>query len=90
MPVFAANVTAETKGLIEDLLATDKYVKFALQNRINLNDNTVLLRLGLMALENQIPSNEYITIHKAALVRPGEFEDWMRKRVEQAQKEIIA
>ncbi len=81
MVVFAANVTEETKDLIADLLASDKFVRFALQNKINLSDNTILLRLAIMALENNLPSNDYIVRNKAALLRPHEFDDFLKEKL---------
>lgn len=81
MVVFAANITQETQGLINDLLATDKFVRFSLQNKLNLADNTILIRLALMTLENQLPTNEYIAKNKAALLRPHEFDDFLKEKV---------
>ena len=88
MVVFAANVTEETKDLIASLLATDKFVRFALQTRLNLSDNTILLRLSFMALENAIPSNEYIARNKAALLRPHEFDDFLRAKLKAVKNTI--
>ncbi len=77
MVVFAANVTEETTDLIEDLLATDAFVKFALQNKLNLSDNTILIRLALINLKKNLPSNEAVLRYKAALLRPHEFDDFL-------------
>ena len=50
MVVFAANVTDVTTDLIDDMLATDPFTDFALENRLNLSDNTILIRLALINL----------------------------------------
>lgn len=82
MVVFAANVTEETIGLIEDLLATDEFVKFALQNKLCLSDNTILIRLALINLKKNLPNNEDLTKYKAALLRPREFDDFLKEELE--------
>ena len=82
MVVFAANVTDETLGLIEDLLATDEFVLFALQNKLRLSDNTILIRLALINFKNNIPSNEELAHYKAALLRPHEFDDYLKEELE--------
>ncbi len=81
MVVFAANVTENTLGLIEDLLATDAFVRFALQNRLNLADNTTLIRLALINLKKHMPSNEEVISFKAALIRPHEFDDFLSEEL---------
>ena len=78
MVVFAANVTEDTTSLIQDLLATDEFVKFTLQNKLNLSDNTILIRLALINLRKNLPSNDEVLRYKAALLRPHEFDDFLR------------
>ena len=79
--VFAANVTEETTDLIEDLLATDLFVKFALQNKVNLSDNTVLIRLAIINLRKNLPSNDEVLRYKSALLRPHEFDDFLKEEL---------
>lgn len=81
MVVFAANVTSETLGIIDDLLATDAFVKFALQNRVDLSDNTILIRLAIINLKNNLPSNEAVLKFKAALLRPSEFDAYLEEEI---------
>lgn len=81
MVVFAANVTENTVGLIEYLLATDEFMRFALQNRLNLADNTTLIRLALINLKKHMPSNEEVLSFKAALIRPHEFDDFLSEEL---------
>lgn len=81
MVVFAANITPDTTSLIQDLLATDMFVKFALQNKLNLSDNTILIRLALINLRKNMPSSEEILRYKAALLRPHEFDDFLREEL---------
>lgn len=78
MVVFAANVTSDTIGLIEELLRTDAFVRFALQNKLNLSDNTILIRLALLNLQKHMPSNDEVLRYKAALLRPHEFDDYLK------------
>ena len=77
MVVFAANVTEDTTGLIEDLLATDAFADFALENKLNLSDNTILIRLALINLRKNLPSSGEVLRYKAALLRPHEFDDFL-------------
>jgi len=79
--VFAANVTENTLGLIDDLLATDAFVRFALQNRLTLSDNTILIRLALINLKKHMPSSEEVLGFKAALLRPHEFDDYLSEEL---------
>ena len=81
MVVFAANVTEETTELIEDLLATDLFVKFALQNKLNLSDNTVLIRLAIINLRKHLPTNDEVLRYKSALLRPHEFDDFLKEEL---------
>ena len=81
MVVFAANITEDTQNLIQDLLATDEFVKFALQNKVNLSDNTILIRLALINLKKHMPTNEEILRYKSALLRPHEFDDFLKEEV---------
>lgn len=81
MAVFAANVTDETVSLVEDVLATEELVRFSLQNKLNLSDKTILIRLALINFLKHIPTNEEITIYKAALLRPHEFDDFLKAKL---------
>ena len=81
MVVFAANVTENTLGLIDDLLATDAFVRFALENKLNLADNTNLIRLALINLEKHLPSRNEVQVFKAALLRPHEFDDFLQEEL---------
>ncbi len=81
MVVFAANITNETQDLIGDHLATDSFVRFALQNKLNLTDNTTLIRLAIINLINHLPSNDEILKYKAALLRPHEFDDFLKEEL---------
>ena len=81
MVVFAANITNETQSLIDELLATDVFVRFALQNKLNLSDNTILIRLALINLNKHTPPNEEVQQYKAALLRPHEFDDFLKEEL---------
>ena len=81
MVVFAANVTDDTTSLIEDLLATEKLVNFALETKLNLSDNTVLIRLAIKNLINNLPSANDVLRDKAALLRPHEFDDFLKEEL---------
>jgi hypothetical protein len=81
MAVFAANVTDETVSLLDGILASDEFVKFSLQNKLNLSDKTILIRLALINLTKHIPTNEEVIQYKAALLRPHEFDDFLMRQV---------
>ena len=81
MVVFAANITDETQNLIGDLLATDVFVKFAFQNKVNLADNTILIRLAIINLKKHMPTNDEVLKYKAALLRPHEFDDFLKEEL---------
>ena len=81
MAVFAANVTDETVSLIDGILASDVFVKFSLQNKLNLSDKTTLIRLALINLTKHTPTNEEVLLYKAALLRPHEFDDFLKKEM---------
>ena len=81
MVVFAANVTENTLDLIADLLSTDAFVRFAIQNRLNLSDNTTLIRLALINLKKHMPNNDEVLAFKAALIRPHEFDDFLKEEL---------
>ena len=81
MVVFAANITDETLDLLGDLLRTEEFVKFALQNKLNLSDNTILIRLALINLKNHLPTNDQVAHYKAALLRPHEFDDFLKEEL---------
>jgi hypothetical protein len=82
MVILAANITKETQRLIDDLLATDAFVKFALQNILDLSDTTILIRLAIINLLKQLPKNEDVQRYKAALLRPFEFDIFLKKELE--------
>lgn len=83
MVVFAANVTDDTGKLIEDLLFTPEFVKFRLQNKLNLHDNTILIRLAIINLAKNFPDSLQVQQFKAALLRPGEFDEFLKSWIEE-------
>ncbi len=83
MVIFAANATDDTQGIIDDWLDSDKLVRFKLQNKLNLSDNTVLLRLCMINLFKHLPDNYEVKEYKAALLKPDEFDDYMKERLEE-------
>jgi len=81
MAVFAANVTPDTVDLVEEILGSEELVRFSLQNKLNLSDKTILIRLALINLLKHIPSNEEIVQYKAALLRPHEFDEFLKSKL---------
>ena len=79
MAVIAANVTDETVGLLESVLNSDELVRFSTENKINLSDKTLLIRLALINLQKHLPGNQEVLGYKAALLRPHEFDDFWKK-----------
>ena len=82
MVVFAANITEDTVNLIESFLKSDEFVRFSLQNKLNLSDKTILIRLALINLTKNIPTNDEVTSYKASLLRPQEFDDYWKNQIE--------
>ena len=83
MAVFGANITHETLNLVSGLLKSDAFVKFSLQNDLDLNDNTVLIRLALINLIQHLPDNDEVLRYRAALLRPREFDKFCKKQIEE-------
>ena len=81
MVVFAANITEDTVNLIESVLKSDTLVRFSLQNKLNLSDKTILIRLALINLAKHLPANEEVSGYKAALLRPQEFDDFWKEQI---------
>ncbi len=82
MVVFAANITEDTVNLIESFLKSDEFVRFSLQNKLNLSDKTILIRLALINLTKNIPTNDEVASYKAFLLRPQEFDDYWKNQIE--------
>jgi hypothetical protein len=79
MVVFAANITEDTVNLIESVLKNDEFTRFSLQNKLNLSDKTILIRLALINLSKHLPSNDEVVGYKASLLRPQEFDDFWKE-----------
>lgn len=79
MVVVAANVTEETVELLEELIDSAKFVRFTEQNNVNLRDKTILIRLALINLSHNLPNSNEVSSYKAALLRPTEFDSYLRK-----------
>lgn len=79
MAVIAANVTDETVSLIESVLSSDEFVRFTTENKLNLSDKTILIRLAIINLQKHLPTNQEVVGYKAALLRPHEFDDFWKK-----------
>ena len=88
MAVFAANITEETVDLVEAILGGEELIRFSLQNKLNLSDKTILIRVALINLFKHIPSNEEITQYKAALSRPHEFDDFLKSELGVTQQNV--
>ena len=82
MVVFAANITKDTVSLLDAVLKSDEFVRFSLQNKLNLSDKTILIRVALINLLKHVPTNDEVTSYKAALLRPQEFDDYLKEKVE--------
>ena len=79
MPVLGANITKETNKVLNDLLKSEKFVRFALQNKLTLFDNTLLIRLAIINFVKHLPSNEEVLEYKIALLSPSEFENFLKE-----------
>ena len=83
MVVVAANVTEDTVDLIEKLIDSAKFVRFTDENNVNLRDKTILIRLALINLSHNLPNSDEVSSYKAALLRPTEFDSYLRKILEE-------
>jgi len=83
MAVFAANITDETVGLFDKTLATEEFKRFQRQTKLNLVDNTTLIRLALINLFDHLPSEKEVAQYKIALMRPSEFDDFLKTRLKE-------
>ena len=83
MVVVAANVTEDTVDLIEKLIDSTKFVRFTDENNVNLRDKTILIRLALINLSHNLPNSDEVSSYKAALLRPTEFDSYLRKMLEE-------
>ena len=79
MAVIAANITNETIGLLESVLKSDEFVRFMSDNKLNLSDKTILIRLALINLQKHLPSSQEVAGYKSSLIRPHEFDDFWKK-----------
>jgi hypothetical protein len=79
LAVIAANVTDETVKLLESVLASDEFVRFNSETKLNLSDKTILIRLALINLQKHLPAYQEVVGYKAALLRPHEFDDFWKK-----------
>jgi len=79
LAVIAANITDETVALIESILSSEKFVRFTTENKLNLSDKTILIRLALINLHKHLPVYQEVVSYKAALLRPHEFDDFWKK-----------
>jgi len=79
MAVIAANVTNETVDLVDSILHTDEFLRFKSDNNLNLQDKTILIRLALINLYKHLPTHQEVVVYKAALLRPHEFDEFLKK-----------
>ena len=79
MAVIAANITDETVGLLESVLTSKEFVRFTNETKLNLSDKTILIRLALINLQKHLPNTQEVIGYKAALLRPHEFDDFLKK-----------
>ena len=77
--VVACNCTTETKDLLEAAFTkSSKFINFHKENKINLSNQTYLLRLALLHMYNTPPSHAAFTEYRYALSSPDRFDDfWM-------------
>ena len=81
--MFAANTTRDTSDLMEEVVSSEKLANFALENRLNLSDNTGLIRLAIINLIKNLPNTDEVLKYKAALSRPREFDYFLIEFVEE-------
>jgi len=78
LAIVAANTTAKTTELLKQVFVNSgDFRKLSVQNKINLADRTILIRLALINLIKNAPSDEQIKSYKVALIKPNEFDTYL-------------
>jgi len=79
MPVIAANATAKTNGFLSKILLSKKFLEFSYNTDLDLQKNSILVRLAIINLIKNPPSERDIASYKIALLTFGEFDNFMEK-----------
>ena len=79
MPVLAINATEKTNKLLSKILSSKKFLDFSINTDLNLQKNSVFLRLAVINLIKNPPPEKDIESYKIALLNLKEFDNFMKK-----------
>lgn len=80
MNIIAATSTDKTKELLQDMVnGTKGFADLRRDSGLNLNSNTILIRLALINLKKNFPSNKEVLKYKDALRSPKEFDKYLER-----------
>lgn len=82
MTVLAGNITDDTIFLLHKLL--EKNHKF--NHKLDLSNNSLLIRLALINLDKHFPPTQEIQKYKASLLTPSEFDYYLESRLKENEK----
>lgn len=79
MPILAINATEKTNKLLSKILSSKKFLDFSCNTDLNLQKNSVFLRLAAINLIKNPPSEKDVESYKIALLNLKEFDNFMKK-----------
>ena len=83
MKVIGCNITSDAVNYLEEILCTSPdFIKFQMNSRLDLHDKTVLIRLAIINLFDNIPSFEKMKEYGPSLLRPSEFEFYLKSKLQ--------
>lgn len=78
MPVLAINATEKTNKLLSKILSSKKFLDFSVNTELNLQKNSVFLRLAVINLIKNPPLERDIEQYKIALLNLQGFDNFMK------------
>ena len=78
MPLLAINATEKTNKLLSKILSSKKFLDFSNNTDLNLQKNSVFLRLAVINLMKNPPSERDVDSYKIALLNLKEFDNFMK------------
>lgn len=78
MPVLAINATEKTNKLLSKILLSKKFSDFSSNTDLNLEKNSIFLRLAVINIIKNPPSEKDVESYKIALLNLKEFDNFMK------------
>ncbi len=76
--VLAMNMTEKTSKLLSKILSSKKFSDFSHNTDLNLEKNSIFLRLAIINLINNPPSERDVESYKIALLNLQGFDSFMK------------